>query len=79
MLDGKYQPDLVLINKIDKKVVIHDITSQFDPKHFEKGQGYVDFFEREYPGYDVEYSEAYWSNVRGQWEALGTSGELYHP
>jgi hypothetical protein len=73
------QPDLVLVNNSLKKVIVHDITSQPNPEHLEKGERYAEFLKQKYPGYKIEYTETYWHGLEDTVEAKSRTGERYLP
>jgi hypothetical protein len=78
-LGRKIQPDLVLVNAKTKTVRIHDITSRPNPAHLTKGEKYAKFFRTKYPGYEILYTEGYWSGLEDVVEATTASGTKYLP
>jgi hypothetical protein len=73
------QPDLVLIDRRKKLISIHDLTSKPNAAHLAKGESYVKYFKEKYPGFEIEYTEGYWSGKEDILEALTKSGIKYLP
>ena len=61
------RPDLVLIDRSRKKIVIHDLTSSPRTSRLRKRERYLQVLRRLFPGYEVTYEEGYWRNVEHHW------------
>jgi len=59
------RPDWIIINRMEKRALIIDITSKFNPKHVNKGGTYIKELEKELadPSYSINYIEDYWLNA----------------
>ena len=58
----RIRPDWVLINESKKRIIIVDLTTKYDPKHYKKGQQYQKAFEAllDDDTWDIVYLEDYW-------------------
>ncbi len=77
--DGSIQPDLVLINDVQKQIRIHDVTSRYSRAHWQKGDRYVEYFQSKYSDYAIQYSESYWEGLEEIVEAVNRKGQRYYP
>ena len=73
------RPDLVLIDFRRKSILVFDIAGRRNRAHLAKGQRYVDFLQKRFPGFRVRYRERSWRTVTKFWRPVDKRGRQYSP
>jgi hypothetical protein len=59
------RPDWIILNRLEKRAFIVDLTTKYTPKHYKKGQSYVNELMQVLQGneWNIIYLEDYWLNA----------------